>query len=224
MKEISLDELLSQQQQGLFLATVEPVEDQPEDCKLTPWVEGQGCLCSLAVVIPRAAISSVKLTENRHYCCGKLLFVVEINFQQGSSIKLDDLFSQMMKSATSSRQAVHSFPLASGEAQGMVSPRSTLPAPFFSLPSQATFGSGGMGYRASDCPPPNFTIACNGQFYCVPPGSTCCPIGPCTPPYNYCLPCGGSYYCVQQGSTCCGNFICAPGTRCVNEGGQYVCQ
>jgi hypothetical protein len=93
--EMSIDEFLKTHGGGVFLATVELVDDKPEQCKLTPWAEGRGCLCSQALIIPRAAIASVKPTEHRHFCCGKVLVVVEVIFKEGSTIPIREIWSQL---------------------------------------------------------------------------------------------------------------------------------
>lgn len=48
--------------------------------RITPWVEGRGCLCEAALELPDSAIASVTPTDRRHSCCGKALRVVQVEF------------------------------------------------------------------------------------------------------------------------------------------------
>lgn len=103
-EKMSLDELLSHQSLLTSVATVEAVEDEENLVKITPWVRGVGCLCNLALKLPKESIASVTPTGDMHFCCGKSLRVVEINFNEGSSISLRDLFAQLMQSAQGQQQ------------------------------------------------------------------------------------------------------------------------
>jgi hypothetical protein len=95
VKEITVDELLTQQQVVKPLATIEPIEGKPESVKVTPWVQSKGCLCASTLVIPKAAISSVSPTGETHYCCGKQLHVVEINFKEDAQLSVAETFSHV---------------------------------------------------------------------------------------------------------------------------------
>jgi hypothetical protein len=68
---------------------------------LTPWVEHGGCQCSSALIIEKSQIKSVTKTEHRHFCCGKSLIVVEVNFAENASIPLSDVFAQASQAAES---------------------------------------------------------------------------------------------------------------------------
>ena len=119
-ERFSLDELLSFQSTATTVATVEAVDDESDSVKVTPWVRGTGCLCHLALKLPKAAIDYVSPTGDVHYCCGKSLRVVEIHFADEGSISLRALFGQIMESAHGQQQqgqhAPHARPLAQGEA------------------------------------------------------------------------------------------------------------
>lgn len=94
-KPLSVDDLLSQQDvQPLLRATVESTDD-PLVVKLTPYVPDVGCLCSGALLIPKAAIENVIPTGEAHICCGKQLSVVEINFVKHASIPVADVLEQL---------------------------------------------------------------------------------------------------------------------------------
>jgi hypothetical protein len=92
---ISLDALLSDQENPVVSVTIELITDLPELIKVTPWSSTGGCLCHLAVQIKRSSVESVTPTGEVHLCCGKRLKVVDIKFKEGESIALDDLFSQL---------------------------------------------------------------------------------------------------------------------------------
>jgi hypothetical protein len=98
-EKMSLDEHLSAQTKQPCIATVEVINDSPEFVKVTPWVRGGGCLCSMALRLPKSAIASVSPTGDAHYCCGKALRVVAVEFKEKSTIGLSDLFGQIMHSA-----------------------------------------------------------------------------------------------------------------------------
>lgn len=92
---ISVDELLDVQKNLLGCpATIESVEGKPGVVKITPWVDGK-CQCRLAIEVPKTSIRQVTPTGETHKCCGKGLRVVEIQFKEGSTISLKDVFSQL---------------------------------------------------------------------------------------------------------------------------------
>jgi hypothetical protein len=101
-EKISVEELLSSQSKSSCSATVEAVEGQPDLVKITPWTAAAGCLCHLAVNIPKASLAGVTPTGDTHVCCGKTLKVVELHFKKGESITLEELFSQLHRSASKS--------------------------------------------------------------------------------------------------------------------------
>lgn len=77
----SVEELFRLQAQGdtKCLFTLEPLPDE-RLVRLTPWVEGVGCLCLLAFPLERAAIIEVELSGDSHRCGGKELRVALVNF------------------------------------------------------------------------------------------------------------------------------------------------
>jgi hypothetical protein len=77
------------------------VESSPDLVKITPWTAKAGCQCKLSIEIPKASLAGVTPTGDTHLCCGKTLKVVVLHFAEGHTIKFDDLFGQLMKSATS---------------------------------------------------------------------------------------------------------------------------
>jgi hypothetical protein len=65
--EMTVDQLLEQQQEDKPLTTLEPVDGKPEFVRVTPWLRATGCLCTLALVIPKSLIAAVKLTRMRYF-------------------------------------------------------------------------------------------------------------------------------------------------------------
>jgi hypothetical protein len=221
MPSVSVDEFLKEHSRGVFLATIEAVEAKPEECKLTPWEEGLGCLCSSALIVPKTAIASVTTTEHRHRCCGKVLVVVEVHFKEGSTLPLQEIWSQLSSAERLSQSSHQSLNV--GAPAGQVFPAAFAPMgqPFSSI----TVSEAAMNPQFfQTCAPPNIVMNCAGQFVCVPPGSTCCATQVCVPPFNVCMNCAGRFVCVAPGSTCCATEVCAPGQRCVNEGGRIFCR
>lgn len=89
---ISLDELLTRQDQANTLATVEAIPDRSDRVRITPFVAGPGCSCALGVTVPKDVLESVTMTGEAKDCCGKRLMVVEITFADPI---LSDVFQQL---------------------------------------------------------------------------------------------------------------------------------
>lgn len=83
-RQVSLDTFLSSQDGSTdgVRCTIEAVPAEPTKVKLTPWVQGFGCVCQLAFLAPRDAIAHLLETEHRSECCGKDLAVVEVVFNE----------------------------------------------------------------------------------------------------------------------------------------------
>ena len=114
-ESMSLDQLLASQGKGANLVIIEAVDGQPGSVKITPWVSGVGCLCQYAFVLPKNAIESVQPTGDRHFCCGKTLLVVEVQFVKGASIELSDLFGQVIAGAGLSGAVTSAASMGRGE-------------------------------------------------------------------------------------------------------------
>ncbi|MCG5220153.1 hypothetical protein [Streptosporangium sp. KLBMP 9127] len=93
---ISLDELLTHQDEASSLSTIEAVPDDPDRVMITPFTPGLGCLCSHAFSVPKETIDSVTTTDKVKDCCGKMLMVVEISFADPI---LNDVYRQISDSA-----------------------------------------------------------------------------------------------------------------------------
>jgi hypothetical protein len=106
-EKMTLDELLARQDSGGNLATVESITDDPDNVKITPWRQDGGCLCHLALTVPKNTIESVEPTDQRHFCCNKVLYVVELQFKKGGSIALNDLFRQVANRASDEPKVPH---------------------------------------------------------------------------------------------------------------------
>lgn len=105
---IPLDEFFSRQKQALFLATVEPT-DNNEVVKVTPVVKGVGCTCGTSIKVAKSSVESVVPTGERHLCCGKNLLVVEIKFKDGASVPIEDFFEQQRRHAAKAQHVLHSL-------------------------------------------------------------------------------------------------------------------
>lgn len=95
---ISIDELLKQQtsQQNTFIATIQATDDDNR-IKITPYYPENGCMCSKSITVNKNTIESVTPTGETHFCCGKKLAVVEINFKENAKIDLSDIISQIIE-------------------------------------------------------------------------------------------------------------------------------
>lgn len=230
MSELKLEEFLTEQSKHIFQATIEPVEDQPKKCRLTPWVEHGGCQCSSALIIEKSQIKSVTKTEHRHFCCGKSLTVVEVNFAENASIPLSDVFAQASQSAKSGHhehiphhtdmptQAMHVH-------QG--TPYQLPQGAFAGVHSAIGSASGYEGFVDNSapfiqCPPGQIPSSCGGTLHCIHPGQVCCGSGPCPVGYQ-CMTCGGQLRCYPNGSTCCMSGACGPGYHCAVCGTTHTC-
>ena len=100
-KRMSLDTFLEDQSKARFIATVEGDKSNPDVVIVTPWVDGKGCLCRLAIKVRKGAIEGVAPTGQSHHCCNKVLKVVEVHFKKGETISLNELFDQLYESASS---------------------------------------------------------------------------------------------------------------------------
>ena len=103
----SIDELLEKQSQTASAATIEAVSGQPDLVKVTPWVADSGCLCHLAIEVQKSSIKSVTPTGQKHNCCGKILSVVEVKFNDKSQMTLSEIFGQLGAKAASREGHAH---------------------------------------------------------------------------------------------------------------------
>src|SRR6185295_5329002 len=214
-EKMALDDLLAAQSKESCIATVEPVKDEPDMVKITPWAKGVGCLCHLALKIPKAAIESVTPTGDIHYCCGKTLRVVEVQFREDSVISLTDLFAQVMQAAQGSQQgeeprpfdwrgaAPGAFPLPAAASQPMMPGIMEMPtaaAPNLSVgPDPGSFGMGGMTPGGAEMSPEMMGMA--AEIGALSSASLSCPTG------TTALYCGGYTRCMPPGYYCCGGRI-----------------
>ena len=96
---VSLDEFLAEQSKAavLLLATVEPVPDNKDAVRITPWRADAGCLCNLAFTVPKNAIDHLVPTEERHTCCGKSLRVVEVHVDEPHRVAIGVVTQQLQR-------------------------------------------------------------------------------------------------------------------------------
>lgn len=96
-KSVSVEEFLSDQAQEatVLLATVEPTPDSKESVHVTPWRADTGCLCPLAITVPKSAIDHLVITDEQHTCCGKRQRVVEVHFKESHHPVADAISQQV---------------------------------------------------------------------------------------------------------------------------------
>ena len=63
---LQIDEFLAKQSIETIQATIEPVKDEPTKVTVTPFAEGVGCSCHLAVTIQKDLIDHVIPTGEVH--------------------------------------------------------------------------------------------------------------------------------------------------------------
>jgi hypothetical protein len=86
-------------------ATIEPIDDDPGRVRITPFVPHIGCMCSVALTVPKDAVGSLARTDELHRCCGKTLSVVEVELTDET---LKDVFSQLIDAMSVSTPAHYS--------------------------------------------------------------------------------------------------------------------
>ena len=82
-----------------MLATIQPVPGDDKKVKITPWRAGIGCLCTAAVIVPKAAVGTVELTGDVSHCCGQTLRVVRI--VSADQVSLQEILSGLALTAAS---------------------------------------------------------------------------------------------------------------------------
>ncbi len=85
-EEIGVDALLEAQgaDGAALLATIESVSDDDSRVRVTPFVAEAGCSCAQAITVPKTDIKKLYTTDDVHWCCGKKLTVVEVEFVHDS--------------------------------------------------------------------------------------------------------------------------------------------
>lgn len=240
---MDVDELLKNQSEIGKTVTVEPIPEKPEFVKITPWTKHVGCLCHLSFVVPKSSIANVVPTEDKHYCCGKTLIVVEISFVADATITLDDLLNQMIEKSQHAEPSDHALGLLDDlgpfdqRGGATIATDRQFPdeyAPLYADGRNDEADRIGIddphnGPFENDCRNGRW-ILCGNRRRCVLPGYSCC--GPSNNsnskvcgPGGRCLDCRGTYHCVARGGgwSCCGSGLCGPGGRCVLQRGSWRC-
>jgi hypothetical protein len=199
LEKIDLDSFLTSQDHPSLKATVERVEGEADLVKITPWLpEMGGCMCSAAIKVTKSAIEWVKPTDDTHYCCGKTLRVVEVQFKEAQAISLNDLFAQLGTSAG----VVASQRLAS-EIQPQYTPAFS---PFGALPSSGYADLRMGGY-------PRHQAMIDGPFAGQNPHDMWC-----ARERDACIAACNSVPWVSEACKCaCRNFYCSCSGRCRPE-------
>lgn len=98
---------LQEAEEARLRVTVRPVPGDDEQVTITPVDADGGCGCPSALVIPRAAVASMRLTGDTAMCCGRRLQVVEIEIADGV---VASLVTQVHARATQSSAAPPGVP------------------------------------------------------------------------------------------------------------------
>jgi len=96
---ISVNELLEMQSKQSLKFVVQEIANLRDSVRLTPYVSGIGELRNLSMKIPRSAIGGLHPTGETTASRGRDLRVVEITFQSGANIMLEDIYSQLLINA-----------------------------------------------------------------------------------------------------------------------------
>jgi hypothetical protein len=97
--DVTVEQLLEIQKRETLLATLEAVPEKPNLVKVTPWFPGRGCACSSSLVVEKRSIKKLTRTGRRHFCCGKLLTVVEVEIDGKAVISLSEVFALVIRRA-----------------------------------------------------------------------------------------------------------------------------
>src|SRR4051812_8665936 len=89
--DLTIEQPWERQREVKPLAPIEPIDGKPESVKVAPWSRSRGCFSAYSLVIPKAAIASVKPTGELHFCCGKQFEVVEITFREDAQLGAADV-------------------------------------------------------------------------------------------------------------------------------------
>jgi len=227
---LSIDELLEKQSKVTLNATVEAVKDAPTMVKVTPYREGIGCLCHLAMTIQKSFIEEALPTGQYHNCCGKRLIVVEIRFKSDASIPVQDVFEQ----ASASLHAHHhrqEDERPSIESAGPYSYQEVYGREDRVITENGPHVHGAEGAAGLVCPAGYY--ACTGPYgsVCYKPsaGQRCFGGMVCGPGQFACTGgCGRGCYSPAAGQRCFNGLICgagyyACGCQCYDPAAGQTC-
>jgi hypothetical protein len=93
--KMTVDDVLEQQKRTALIATIEAIGDERGTVKVTPFNPGGGGFDELALRVPRESINSLLPTGERKLCCGKLLRVFEIEFNEKASMPIVEAFQRL---------------------------------------------------------------------------------------------------------------------------------
>lgn len=201
-KELSIEEIFSEQSKVVFTATIEKTEDD-DFVKVTPYSPDAGCQCGSSLKIPSSAIERIVSTGLMHRCCGKRLIVVEIYFKKDASIPISEVLLQKSASMLSEKYD-------GGHGAGVQSPFA---------PNVYHQPQGFPQYQAHGLSSPWYMDAgCNARPQIV------CPFG-----YYPCKGrCGERCYNPSAGETCRDGYVCGfgylqCGCSCYNPAAGETC-
>ena len=102
----------SQPEKDAFTALVEPDTDDPKIVKVTLCTDDVGCLCPFAIQVPKDSIKHITPTGRKLSLGGKKLLVVEVHFDEISTLSVKNIFQQLksndFRSKSDSEEPLHS--------------------------------------------------------------------------------------------------------------------
>jgi len=95
MANQSLEELLGDQRKVVSLAIIEEIENDNDNVRITPWVAGRRGGSANGILVPRAAIKSIKRIGREVVSAGRVLHAVEVEFTDAKLLTYQQLFSAL---------------------------------------------------------------------------------------------------------------------------------
>jgi hypothetical protein len=74
--------------------TVQRIQDDEDHVEVTPWDAKGGCMCVLALRVPKAAIDTVSPTGETTKCSGEEFDLAQLDFKDGAE-SWSDVLSQL---------------------------------------------------------------------------------------------------------------------------------
>ncbi len=170
-------------QKNDILVTIEELENDDKNVKITPWIEGSNCQCGYSLVLEKNKIENVEPIDQTKQCCNKKLTVVKIFFKKEASLTYSELFVSLIENIQ--RKQIHQD----------------------SISTHAKFSNSPLDYHedgyeienSSRCPRGYHLKKCSalGPAICVKNGSFCCG-GMVCPPGTRCVANGSGFYCERR--------------------------
>ena len=116
--KMNVDEFLADQSKVLVRAIVDVVPGNSEQVKIVPWTPGNGCLSSFAMAIPKEFIENITATDQVCLYEGKTLRVADLQFREGATLPVMEVFRMLLASSSAPAMAAPSGPFGGGQLSG----------------------------------------------------------------------------------------------------------